>query len=546
MGMDCKNLPHATRVILAGIFLLGLFLRLSNLDVAPPGFNADEAALGYNAYSLLKTGKDEWGTSWPLVFKSFSDYKPGLYVYLDLPFVAILGLNELSVRLPSIILGALSILLIYFLSQEFFGKKSVALASSFLLAISPWHLHYSRGAWETNVATFFMLAGVLTFVKSLTNLRWLWLSVLSLVSAMYTYQTPRLIIPILIFLLVIFYWKKLMIKKNIAPAFFMVVLMIPLMVILSTNAGLARFQGVSIFSDPGPWNRTNQERGYHQNPGDFWARFYHNRLIAYGGSFLSHYLDHFSPNFLFINGDSLGRNKVPGIGQMYLLEIFTILAGFYFWLKGKFENTKIIFLWLMIAPLAASLTYQTPHVLRAHNMVVPLTLVSGLGLGILLEKIWQLTLPLRYLLMTLLSFSTIIFISGYFHQYFIHLPKQYALEWEYGFSQVVPYVMTNLNKYQKIVITNRYDQPYILFLFYSSYDPIKYQQDFKTVGENNFGFSTVTSFDKFEFRPIAKEEFRNSKKILFVGTGEEIDQEVRADKVVDFPNGSPAFKIVGT
>src|SRR3989338_10636555 len=127
--------------VLLVIFLLGFILRIVFLDIAPPGFNADEASLGYNAYSLIKTGKDEWGTSFPLVFKSFSDYKPGLYVYLAIPFVWLLGLNEFSVRLPSILLGSFSIALIYFLSKELFKKETVAWACAFLLSISPWHLH---------------------------------------------------------------------------------------------------------------------------------------------------------------------------------------------------------------------------------------------------------------------------------------------------------------------------------------------------------------------------------------------------------------------
>ena len=74
----------------------------------------DEAALGYNAYSISQTLRDEYGQFMPLIFKSFGDYKPGLYVYLAVPFVTIFGLNEISVRLPSIILGALSPILLFF------------------------------------------------------------------------------------------------------------------------------------------------------------------------------------------------------------------------------------------------------------------------------------------------------------------------------------------------------------------------------------------------------------------------------------------------
>lgn len=532
--------------ILLAIFLLGFILRVIFLDITPPGFNADEAALGYNAYSILKTGKDEWGASFPLVFKSFSDYKPGLYVYLVTPFVAILGLNEFSVRLPSIILGALSIVLIYFLSKEFFKKESAALAASFLLSISPWHLHFSRGAWETNVATFFILLGVLSFVKSFKNHLFLWISVISFIASLYTYQSPRLVVPILVLSFTIFYWRRLIVKKNIPVVIFTIILLLPLLLILSSTAGLARFQGISIFSDQGPVNLVNEQRGQHQDPSSFWAKFFHNRLEVYLNNFLGHYLDHFNPNFLFIFGDPLKRNKVPDMGQMYTFEIVTLILGIFFIIRNKYPDTKIVFLWLMVAPLASSLTYQTPHSLRAHNMVIPLSLISGLGLGILWDSLLRIRKPLKYIALSACVLVVCLSLISFLDRYYVHLPKQYALEWEYGFSQMVPYVVKNQNKYRKVVITDKYDQAYILFLFYSKYDPALYQTENKGIGSNKFGFSTVSSFAKFEFRPIGKEEIRNSKNILFVGTNEEIGEDKTPLEIINFPNSMQAFKVVGT
>ncbi len=540
--------------ILAGIFLLGLILRIVFLDIAPPGFNADEAALGYNAYSLIKTGKDEWGISFPMVFKSFSDYKPGLYVYLDIPFVAILGLNEFAVRLPSILLGSTSIILIYLLSKELFKKESAALSSAFLLSISPWHLHFSRGAWEANVATFFILLGVLTFIKSFKKSFFLWISAVAFISAMYTYQSARLVVPTLVFFLVIFCWRELLVKKNIKVIIFALILLIPLIFILPTSAGLARFKGVSMFSDLGPLNRINELRGQDQDPSSYSAKFFHNKIQSYANSFFIHYLDHFSFDFLFLTGGSLKRNKEPDMGELYIFEIITIVSGLYFLIRHqqnisfgkKLSNTRLVFIWLIIAPLASSLTYQTPDAHRAHNMLVPLGLISGLGLGILLENIRRFNKLARYiglgLAILIIGFSMAI----YFDKYYNHLPKEYPLEWEYGFSQVIPYVMNIQDKYQKIVITDRYDQPYVLLLFYSKYDPIKYQGLEKVIGDNKFGFSTINSFEKYEFRPIAKEEISKSKNTLFIGTKEEIGDNVTPLKVINFPNGMPAFKVIGT
>jgi len=95
-----KQLIYSKYLLVLILFIAAL-LRLGNLGGNPPGLTPDEAALGYNAYSILKTGRDEYGQILPVVFKSFGDYKPELYVYLTVPSVAIFGLTEFAVRFPS-------------------------------------------------------------------------------------------------------------------------------------------------------------------------------------------------------------------------------------------------------------------------------------------------------------------------------------------------------------------------------------------------------------------------------------------------------------
>ena len=106
------------------ILLLAAVLRLWNLSSIPPGLTPDEASLGYNAYSILKTGKDEYGQVLPVIFKSFGDYKPGLYVYLTVPFVALFGLTELAVRLPSAMAGIFAAWLLYKIVELLFAKQN--------------------------------------------------------------------------------------------------------------------------------------------------------------------------------------------------------------------------------------------------------------------------------------------------------------------------------------------------------------------------------------------------------------------------------------
>ena len=155
------------KLLLIIIIICSLAIRIYGISQTPQ-LNADESALGYNAYSLIQTGKDEFGTRWPFVFRSFDDYKPGIYVYLAIPFIEILGLNALAVRLPSLIAAIISIWTIYYLAQRIFAtsrhKVTIGLISSLILAIMPWHIQFSRGAWETQVATTFLLIGTYFFL----------------------------------------------------------------------------------------------------------------------------------------------------------------------------------------------------------------------------------------------------------------------------------------------------------------------------------------------------------------------------------------------
>ena len=399
------------------ILLLAAFLRLYKLDNYP-AFNADEAAIGYNAYSLLETGKDEHGNPWPIHFQSFNDYKPGLYVYLVMPFVKIIGLNEWSVRFPNALLGIASVYLIYLLVREMVNgqwlmvkKKSIindqslaiedldskqsyllttnhqllALIASFLLAISPWHLHFSRGGWEVNTATFFIMLGVYFFLKYISKKRFLFIvsCLLFLVLSMYSYHSARIISPLLFFGLLTLFWKEinLKIKQLMILGLIGFLFSAPLIVDLTKSDIVSRAAGVGLFADTGPIERTNEQRMEHAG---VVSRIFHNKATNYGLTFLKNWGEHYHGLFLFVSGDEIQRNRVPETGQMYLFEIITVILGLCVLFSRIIQNSKFIILilyWLLIAPIPASMTFQSPHSLRAQNMVIPLTIISAIGLA---------------------------------------------------------------------------------------------------------------------------------------------------------------------
>lgn len=536
------------KVFLILILVFSLALRVVQLDRFPAGLNADEAAIGYNAYSIIKTGKDEYGEILPLSFKSFGDYKPGLYFYFVIPFVATLGLNEWSVRLPSALLGTGLVALIYFLAKEIFKDKKISFFAAFFLAISPWAIHFSRGGWETNAATFFITLGVFLLIRGFEDKRFIFWSLLSFLISMYLYQSPRLVVPIFLITAGLVFHKELFkaVRKNITGSaigiIVLALLSVPIILQFTLGGGNSRFTGLSFLSDPGPATRVNELRGQHDNPNGIDAKSLHNKISAYSPNFLGHYLDHFSGDFLFINGDPLIRNRVPEVGQFYLIQVLFFIFGLIFLIKFNSKLKYLLLVWILTAPLASSMTYQTPHAVRALSMIVPLTLIVSFGFVSMLRliRVRKTKIAVGIILLVILSFE----FARYLESFYILYPKRYPLSWEYGFSEMIEKLEKYERDAEKIVITDRYDQPYILMLFYKKYDPVKYQPQAVLSERDKFNFGTVRGFDKYEFHKVTKEEINKSSNTLFIATPEEAGETSNEIDRVYFPNGEKAFIFV--
>jgi hypothetical protein len=262
--------------------------------------------------------------------------------------------------------------------------------------------------------------------------------------------------------------------------------------------------------------------------------------LEYGFRFFDNYLRHFNGDFLFISGDEIQRNKVPEMGQMYLVEIPFLILGLYFLLKNRPKNWQVPILWLAVAPVASSLTFQSPHAIRALNMVVPLMMIVAYGI-LELGKLTRKTSNL-YLLS---SIFYLFFISFYFHQYYIHYPKTYPSAWEYGFRQLAEHLILDEDKYEKIYLTNKYDQPYVLLAFFLKYPPSQFQKEAKLTDKDQYGFSTVANFGKYYFGPIDMAKIERVGKNLIIGSPEEIPESATILKRIYFKDGQQeAFRIV--
>lgn len=472
------------------ILVIALLLRSWQI-AKTPSLNPDEAALGYNAYSLLETGKDEHGVSWPIHFKSFGDYKPGGYVYLALPFIKIFGLTPLAVRLPNLIFSVLTILVLYKLIFLLTKDSKISNLISIVLSINPWHLQFSRGAWESSTALFFLLLSIyfiyLFILKS--QKIYLYLLPIPLVISLATYHSVRLIAPILFLTILIFNFKKLFNFHTLIALIIGLIFLSPIAFSFLENGGTTRLNGVGLTADRGPLSRSEELLNHHNNV-KLINRAMHNHRVLYALSWVEKYSSHFNLNFLFINGDEVPRSKNPDMGQFYLLELPFLILGIIKLIQSKNKHLQqLTFSLLFISPLASSLTFQSPSALRALPMVIPLSILIAFGLSILKNK-------------TLIIFTFFLYLISivyYFDAYYVHAPQRYSFAWNRGFSEIIPYVESQKNNYQNIYFTNKYDQPYILYLFFSKYDPIKIQKQIKLTAPDQFGFSTVETIDNITF-----------------------------------------------
>ncbi|HET8945890.1 MAG TPA: glycosyltransferase family 39 protein [Candidatus Polarisedimenticolia bacterium] len=170
---------------LFGLILVGgLWLRLYRIDLIPWGLNNDEAINAIEANEIAQGKKfatvTERGLNRETMFHEMAavSYRnPGLGLNVLRALPALFGLNTRTIndpladatfplRVVSIFVAMLTLVALYFFARAFFGAR-VALVAMFFLAVSPWHLLYSRVGERTILAPLFMLLTAGLFLRAL-------------------------------------------------------------------------------------------------------------------------------------------------------------------------------------------------------------------------------------------------------------------------------------------------------------------------------------------------------------------------------------------
>lgn len=421
------------------------------LDEIPRGVANDEAVVGYDAYSILNTGKDQYGKSLPIYFKFFGSFTPGLFVYLETIPIKLFGLNAFSIR----ILSVLSMLLVGYFVFLFFEKNKIlkwkyaSVFSVFLFFITPWTFFNSRIGYEITFAFALTSIGVLLYTNPLLSFTLISLST-------YAGHTQRYLAPIFIALIYfIFYFRKKPFKEILLPLLFAFLIQIPNLILVFTPS--------------------------------FWVK-----NGSFTTSFLTQYLSYFSPANLFSRQDFMLQRSIPEIAVFYSWMFIPWVVGLYELYKNiKKPVYRYILLLILLCPLPAAMANTNYSTQRALPLLLPYFLVIMIGIDKIICKFKNKFIVLFEILLIIFSLLML------YRSYFILFPKEREQAWDYGYQSLTLYILNNPDK--KFVVDNGRSVPYIELLFF-----MKHQ--LKNISAVNYysntDFDNMAKFANVEVRSI--------------------------------------------
>jgi len=519
--------------ILLILIFIAIVARFIKLDYAPPHLTNDEIGAAYAAYSISKTSKDGTNHFLPMLWQSHGGYGTPLAIYIPLTSIVIFGNNDFAVRLPSAILGSLTIIFIGLLVMELTKNANLAYVTSFLLAISPWHFSASRWALESNYALFFIVLGLYLFFLGLNrNKRWATIiSLVSFVLSIYSYYTEWLLTPLIILSLIIFYRKTVLKKKIYYIAILLfAVLLIPLASSFIQNLHSTRVTSEFINKDIAVRKILTE----HPNP------------IQKGQIIIKAILDKYSAytswDYLFFNGAKILTKDNPYQFGFFLSPFIVAFIWGLYKLKNHYRgNSNFVYFLLIIAPVAASMTEGELNNWRSLPQLLPVALITASGTLF----IWNLVKK-NFWIKCLGSGLLLISFMYFFLVYFRHFPLQKAVQYQYGYKQIALYINKHYDQYEKIIVDSRFGDKNYYYIgvpssyipFYTNLDPVKVQ--------NARYLQNGIAFDKYEFRNIDWASEKIEINYLYAVPYDIIpnpEYNLKLVYEIKLPSWQPAFKL---
>lgn len=532
-------------LILFGIVLIGLFLRFYRILDFPVQLNHDEVSQLYDAISIAQTGKDIYGNFLPTIFPSVQDYKSPFYTYITSLFYLIIGGGELTIKLPGAIFGLLTILAVYFFVLKLFQNSKIAIISSFLTAITPFEIFFSRKSFENVIGVFFILVGfafLLTYINK-KSIKWFFFASVIFSIALYTYFSHAILIPILLLAFALIYKKSLLAnsKQILLPLLLMIILVIPLVIIIITNPD-ARYRSQTVF--------VTQDINLGKN-----IEYAESTTKAILDFSFNRYLSQFSINYFFGNGLEFTHQGPLDQGLLLFVQMPLFLLGIIYLIRLKdfIQEKRFVFAWILIGMLPSGLTFEphSPH--RSIMVFTMLNIISAIGLFYFLKFIYetQKNIKLKIILFTALILVFSLNYLYFIHMYFVNFPFEKSQNIQYPFKEVAQFAWQYHDSVDQIIFDPLFGETapvigtaaHYYLAYYGNYPPAKFQKEYRKGDKVR-----EVLFDKFSIRKIDWREDQNLKNVLVIGSSWSLPLDtVDKNKIIKtfyFYNRHPAFYAV--
>lgn len=460
-----NKLIKTEHILIVLILLLSVFLNFFKLNEIPSGVYVDEALSGYNAYSVLQTGKDEYGKTLPIAFRFFGSYSPPLYTYLTVIPVWLFALNAFSTRFVSALSGVLMTILVFkFLGElKIFKNKLSPVVGTLLFVISPWNILFARTGYENYLGFFLFSLGLYFAWKGLKDNKYLAMAMVFLSISTYTSYTQRFLAPIFIVGFLLLFKNKIGSIKNIkflkVGVIISLLIQIPNLYLLTTPTFFTK--GSMFYSDV----VIKQADKIKLLP----------NIIAIPLAFIremsSQYLTYFSPRSLFFLPDPDPQRSMPDLAVFYPWMIVLYLVGLFFLIKYRKNKVhKYILFLLLLSPVLTTLIGDPFSTQRALLLLLPMVFMMSIGVDYFLRKInTKIWLPI---LILLIFYSSVVL----WRSYFVLLPKERAKYWLYGYKDLAAEIKRRPESVF-VVDPSRQKPHYIELLFFLEYPPKRYHQE---------------------------------------------------------------------
>ncbi|MDO8269619.1 MAG: glycosyltransferase family 39 protein [Candidatus Levybacteria bacterium] len=537
------------------------------LSAFPNGFARDEAYLGYNAFSILQTGRDINGNFLPLFIESFL-YTPAGYAYLTIPFIKLFGLNIFSIRIVSAIFGALTIPLMFLLVRSLFNIENkvdytrkfvitIGILSSLFLAISPWHINLSRTASVTTVVVFLIMLATVFLSTWLVKpeKKFIIIAYFLYTFSLFFYIAPYSFIPFFILLFFVIYKRKIHLKKIFLVLFFLMI--VPIIVTYTNSNFSLRVKSLSLTNHAIiPIILTeNASRDGVVGIKPFVSRIFHNKVTVLSDLYITNYAKHLSYDFLFNDEGFPDRYRIPETGLFYPIFAVFIVMGIFILFKKENKASWFLLGWILISPIGSSFANDdVPNAQRILFMLPPLIIFASVGFAVLILNLNSIIRKVLVVIVFLIFFYQVIF---YFHQYYIHENAYRPWYRQEGYQELVEKINLIKGNYKKIVVTNRESGPTLFLSFFSEYNPKELQ---KTISKSELRDTDRISFDMYTIteeecpvhieidQPTKKPILKGEEGVLYINSGlckiDELPNLVRRLGNISRSDGSVAFYLL--